>query len=1471
VAAQSLEFGPPFVLTGDLAVPAGLGLDAANGRLLIVDTGGHRVWYVEIADIEAGATWSDFGFVANRTLPESLNEPQAVAVDAAGNAYAVDTNGREVQLYRYDVGTDSYTYDAAFASATRNGFAGVDFEFPRDIAVGADGKIYLLDSGNGRILVADGPNDDSWDLWWADADWGNPYGLDIADDGTVYVADTDNHRILRIPPAGPATALAGYGVSGAALRYPRDVAVAQDGRLFVADTYNHRIEILNSDGSHYRVLGAAPLYGTLQKIEVDAENRVFAVDAGLQVLVAYLGPVAEPPFDGFIRDYSDDLGEQPSSSAFVLASPDILVRHHPDVDPTEAGEIGLGGYAFEQPRFGVNNYVYISVRNRGYLGLPSSTVNLYWADPGAVLDFPGTWSSSGFYRSYLDADRNGPDNSLPVPFVPPETVGGDGVSGGVTVIGPLIWRPPAPETVLAADGRFHLMARFLNLDDPTEPAIGLDEVRLNNNVAIRPVEVSRAPFPVGDQNTIVARVNFPDVGGAADASHVEQMVDALGEWISEVSSGLATLLPLHRGPVTLENDQAFYTHPSRSLLIEMASEVLAKLTISEPALLDGPTSDPEDDIDRVVIVLNDPAYEQDWALTQAWPYDVGGDTRYLTVSVLGPTDGVNEYAHSMSHQFGLRDLYVYDNVDFPRDQTADGWDNMATPFNGVHPLTWSKQLASWVTSSGGRIEYIPRPPKNSPPRLGEAPIAVRYQSVHESGDVAAIAVGLTEGVTTFEEETHFYWIEARSPLAGAHDPVPQDGVLVYYANKLIPQGHVPVLVRDHNVGGTLEDAALAVGDLESPGGTGIEVHVASATPDGDGYLVSIDYDPPPVDYNVYIRVGDPTWHSPDIWVDNQRDGGGYQSYDVAIQRTSGPVDEPPIGGQENRIYARVRNTGPATAYDIEVEFHLSAPYHTLDSGGGAFDLFKVVILEELPAGSYKDVFVVWEPDAMNDPHNCVRVLLRRLVSDTNDGDNQAQQNLRVENSTTASPFTEVNFQFQVNNSEPHPKLVYLRADGIPTTWTATFGPDQYYLAPGELLVGQLTVKPPDDVEICTNHCIEITAWTPLGDTFVRLGGTTLDVRLRAETLISVDAVVIGCGPRQPALIAGRRSTGLPFAAPDVRQIAAAGLERRAIFDSGGQFAGFPMQGNCAVIVAEGCTGPARPNATIVVKYEDPAGNPVHREVVTDENGCYGDFYVTSEGGAWEVGAYYPGTPCFGPAIDFLGVSIPLPNTGDRDGDGLPDEDEVQGDADGDGIPNHLDKDSDNDGLRDGEEPPGDADQDGFDNVVDTDSDNDGVPDGSDPNQLIAQSPHPWFAMVFAGYTWFDNELPVDDNIGIGLRLGRRLVPQLEIELEAGATRTEDRTGRDGTVWHLSANAVYLLPYVGSIAEPFLSIGAGRLSYAGFSGSDSGTSATAGAGLRLHIRQSWLVRIDFRAIQGGSVYGVGANRSYQATAGVGWRF
>jgi hypothetical protein len=1445
---RSLEFGPPFIISESFSVPAGLGLDETNGRIFVADTANQRVKYAAVADLRATPTWHEFGFVSTRTLPEALNEPQAVAADAMGNAYVVDTFGNEVQLYRWDASSSAYTYDPAFAQDTRHAVDGVDINFPRDIAVGGDGRVYLLDSGNRRILVASGPNDTTWEVWRQSSGWGNPYGLDAAADGTVYLADTDNHRILRLGAGGTEEAIGRFGTGNGEFRHPRDVAVAADGKLFVADTYNHRIEVLNPDGSHYRVLGDKSLFGTLQKIEVDAANHVYVVDSDNNRVVAFLGPVPNRPFDAYLRDYVGDPGLEPSSATFTLSSPDILIRHLPDVDLAAAAAGGLESIAFQQPRFGENNYVYLAVRNRGTHPMTGVTARLYWS-ANVPPQFPMGWATGGFYSSYASPTANAPDNSLYASYIEPRHAVGTSDVDGVTVIGPVIWRPPDPATSGLGDGKFYLLARLLHIDDPSEPANGLDQVTLNNNVALRTATVAQGPFPVGDQDTLVARVDFPGVTGSADEATVTTRVEESRAWVEQVSYGQAKIKPLFRGPVTLDHPSSYYSQPSNNLLIEMATEVLNKLLDAGPGVLDGPTADPADDIDRVVLVVNDPSFTTDWATTGHYPYSLHGGTRRLSVSVQGPSNTTPQFTHGLLHQFGLVDLYAHPNVESTLLHAADRWDNMAQPFEGAHPLAWSKEHATWINSSGGKVLYIARPPHGAPPRVGEPAIHINYQSILQSTQIGAIAVGLTEGVTTFEEEDHFYWIEARSPsLANGDATVPADGVLVYYANRLIPQGQMPVIVRDF-VPATpdLNDAVVTAGNSMSPAGTGITMTVEQKLPGDGGYMVRLDYAPPATDYNVYMNQGDPFWESPDVWVDNQRDGADtgasnrYEPYDQTTHHSAGPLEEQPQGGEDNRIYARVRNGGPATAYDIEVRFLISAPYHTV-GGEGDFDLYKTVFIDQLAAGDFYDVYVTWRPLGEGDPHNCVLVELRRLINDTNLGDNTAQQNLQVIPSSHSSPYDQAVFRFHVTNRDAAPKLVYLQQEGVPPGWDYTLTPAKRLLAKDETIQGELKVQPPPDAPSCHDHQFQVTAWTPRGDTLIRLGGATVDVELRDRTRLDLKTELGDCK---------RPTDNVP------------GLSWQSQAGRGKP---------CAVVQTKGCTNPPRPHEKITVRYSDPAGNPVYHEVETDEFGCYQDFNVVVTGGDWQATAFYPGNSCAGPAEVGGSVSVGITPTGDQDGDGLPDGQEVQGDCDGDGLVGQLDPDSDNDGIPDGQEPPGDADRDGIENVCDRDSDNDGTPDGSDPTPYGPSNFKGWEIGLFSGYFFFDNRLPINDNFVYGTRLAYHFNPRWSLEGEVGATRTQDTFGRTGTVWNVNLNALYHLrkwerPHI----LPYLTAGAGGLFYRGFGRDEQSFAFNAGGGVKIPLNQHWSLRWDARLFVGSGAYGAPTNFNFQTTGGAAFRF
>ena len=459
--------------------------------------------------------------------------------------------------------------------------------------------------------------------------------------------------------------------------------------------------------------------------------------------------------------------------------------------------------------------------------------------------------------------------------------------------------------------------------------------------------------------------------------------------------------------------------------------------------------------------------------------------------------------------------------------------------------------------------------------------------------------------------------------------------------------------------------------------------VEEALADGSGYRVSYTYDPPATDYDVYLRKGSPPHVSPDIWVDNPQDGGGYHAYDGTAHSSAGPVDEQPIRGQSNRIYARVHNHGPAKAQDVRVEFRLSSPYHTV-GGKGSFHHYGVGFIEEIPSGKHRDVFVAWTPPKGADQHHCVEVQLLDIPRDTNAGNDRAQQNLKVVNSSTASPYEPVSFDVQVTNpDEDRPNLLYFEARGVPPHWDHWLSPTRVALEPGETATARLHLQPPETADPCTRHDIEVVSWIPRGDTLVRLGGASVDLRLHRRTWLDGELESELCGS-----------------------------DRRARLRLTSAFESPPDQ--CATITASGCTSPPIAGQTITIAYTDPDGLPVYHEVTTDQDGCFEDFLVAPKGGAWTVTMTRPAEDCWGPSEWRGEVEVPLLRDGDADDDGKPDAHEFPGDADGDGLVNHRDSDSDGDGLKDGDEAFGDVDGDGLANVIDPDSDNDGLLDGEDP-------------------------------------------------------------------------------------------------------------------------------------------------------------
>jgi hypothetical protein len=534
---------------------------------------------------------------------------------------------------------------------------------------------------------------------------------------------------------------------------------------------------------------------------------------------------------------------------------------------------------------------------------------------------------------------------------------------------------------------------------------------------------------------------------------------------------------------------------------------------------------------------------------------------------------------------------------------------MGGQFNNVHPLIWSKERAGWLTSHGDTIQYIPRPAAGAS-YSGMNPIPI-FRNTSTSPNRKGIAIGLSQGAATLASENVFYFVEARSNASGTYDKfLPGSGVLIYHVNELVPQGEGPVILRDKNlVTLGLSDAFFTVGDVVEIPGTGIKLTVQAGT-GGANFNIQVDYTAPFTDYNVFITRGDTidgqfySYMSPDIWVDSPKNG-----FNLSGGPPPSNQPENPVARQVNRIYARVHNAGPATAFDFDVRFRASEPHHTV---GGEEDFDKFVGIKHVPslgpgAQTGPELFVEWTPASTDDPHACVRVDLINLVgTDTNVHDNWAQENLQIVPSISSSPFHPVTYSYNLTNPYKQSSLFYFRADGAPEGWKIDLNPTKIRLNPGERMVGQAIITPPIDAEICTSERIQITSWAPRGDTLINVGGAVVQVDLRRTTVIKMDVDTRECDRRDLDLLNQEEIGGM--------------------FDPG------RVRKHCGKMIVHGCMDPPLAGQEIILKYVDPIGNVTYRTVKTDENGCFDDFFVSVMGGTWQVSAEYPGGECNAPVV-----------------------------------------------------------------------------------------------------------------------------------------------------------------------------------------------------------------------------------------------
>ena len=221
---------------GALRKPLGMAVDA-DCNLYVVDGTLKRVVVYD----QNGDFLTAFGG------SEMFDRPSHVDVDAdARYAYVVDTgvNRDRHRVRVLDIGTGEHSFDIG-----RRGTGPGEFNLPKDIAVGPDGHLYVVDSSNFRVQVfeADGTYVNTFGSIGVQAgQFSRPKGVAVDPDGNIYVTDAAFGNFQIFNPAGQLLLFIGSrSTQPGAAKYmlPAGIAVDEDGRVYMVDQFFRKVDI----------------------------------------------------------------------------------------------------------------------------------------------------------------------------------------------------------------------------------------------------------------------------------------------------------------------------------------------------------------------------------------------------------------------------------------------------------------------------------------------------------------------------------------------------------------------------------------------------------------------------------------------------------------------------------------------------------------------------------------------------------------------------------------------------------------------------------------------------------------------------------------------------------------------------------------------------------------------------------------------------------------------------------------------------------------------------------------------------------------------------------------------------------------------------------------------------------------------------------------------------------------------------
>lgn len=278
--------------------PRGIAIDS-RGNIYVADTKNHVIRKIVGEKVFTFAGTGEVGYANGKALVAKFNQPTGITIDNDDNLYITDTMNNVIRKITPQGDVTTYAGEYSLEGGFKDGPVNLaKFNEPTGIVWDAEMDIIVVDSGNQRIRrifddkvvtlagtgnkIIEGTNyieGGNKDGSSAEARFNFPKGIAIGDNGTIFVADTWNHSIRAITKEGLVITLAGTGYPGRNINTPESTQfngpvdiIFHENKLYISDMWNNRILTMEVDEENLKAI--RPLGKDDEIVVLFNENKI---------------------------------------------------------------------------------------------------------------------------------------------------------------------------------------------------------------------------------------------------------------------------------------------------------------------------------------------------------------------------------------------------------------------------------------------------------------------------------------------------------------------------------------------------------------------------------------------------------------------------------------------------------------------------------------------------------------------------------------------------------------------------------------------------------------------------------------------------------------------------------------------------------------------------------------------------------------------------------------------------------------------------------------------------------------------------------------------------------------------------------------------------------------------------------------------------------------------------------------------